>query len=147
MSLADVCAELGDVTRAGELYALMLPYAGMMVGPFLVTICQGAADRGLGTLATVLERWDEADKHFASAVRLEEACQAPPLLAFTLKCWGAMLLRRNRPGDHARARELLARAVSLAERFGMPEMARWVAEQAASVPSPAHVEEERATEH
>jgi DNA-binding winged helix-turn-helix (wHTH) protein len=147
MSLADVCAELGDVTRAGELYALMRPYSGMMVGPFLVTICQGAADRALGTLATVLRRWDEADQHFASAVRLEEACQAPPLLVFTLKCWGAMLVQRNRAGDVARAGELFARAVSLAERFGMPDMARRVAEQVASLPSSGPAEEEHATEH
>jgi DNA-binding winged helix-turn-helix (wHTH) protein/tetratricopeptide (TPR) repeat protein len=132
MSLADVCAELGDVARAEELYALMRPYSGMMVGPFLVTICQGAADRALGTLSTVLRRWDEANEHFASAVRLEEACQAPPLLAFTLQCWGAMLLQRNGPGDRDRARELLTRATSTAERFGMLELARRAEQLAAS---------------
>jgi hypothetical protein len=132
MSLADVCAELGDVARAEELYALMRSYSGMMVGPFLVTICQGAADRALGTLSTVLRRWDEANEHFASAVRLEEACQAPPLLAFTLQCWGAMLLQRNGPGDRDRARELLTRATSTAERFGMLELARRAEQLAAS---------------
>jgi hypothetical protein len=54
------------------------------------------------------------------------------LLAFTLQCWGAMLLQRNGPGDRDRARELLTRATSTAERFGMLELARRAEQLAAS---------------
>src|SRR5206468_1689780 len=85
MSLADACAELGDAERAEDLYAMMLPYTGMFAVPFLATICLGAVDRGLGTLAAVCRRWDEADTHFTSAAQLEEACKSPALLAVTLQ--------------------------------------------------------------
>jgi eukaryotic-like serine/threonine-protein kinase len=124
MHLAEVCADLGDVERAGELHSRMLPFAGMIAAPFIATACQGAVSRGLGVLASTLHRWDEAESHFIQARALEESFGAAPLIAHTLQRHGALLLAHGRSGDQDRGREMLGRATKIAERIGMRDLAR-----------------------
>jgi DNA-binding winged helix-turn-helix (wHTH) protein len=76
--LAEVCAlcERADLARAP--LELLRPYAGRvaMVGDFM---CLGLIARPLGSLAALLGRWDEAERHFAQASRHACALRAPIL--------------------------------------------------------------------
>jgi DNA-binding winged helix-turn-helix (wHTH) protein/tetratricopeptide (TPR) repeat protein len=117
--LADMCWELEDTGSAGMLYDLLLPYEDQVAAPFLATLCQGSVARGLGTLAALLRRADEAERHFASALATEEKLASPPLIALTLERYGAFLRGRGRSGDASRAVTLLERASRLAEGLGM----------------------------
>jgi DNA-binding winged helix-turn-helix (wHTH) protein len=117
MDLAECCGVLADAPLAAELYALMSPYTGMLAAPLIATICLGSIDRGLGILASVLERWDEAEAHFLKAVEIDE--RYPALLPLTLARYGSMLVARGRAGDDHRGKEMLGRATHLADRIGM----------------------------
>jgi tetratricopeptide (TPR) repeat protein len=119
LNLADMCWELNDTRCAGSLYDLLAPYEDQVATPWLATICQGTVAHGLGTLATLLGRSDEADRHFTRALAIEETLASPPLVAVTLERYGAFLLRRARTGDVNRAFALLERASKLAEGLGM----------------------------
>jgi DNA-binding SARP family transcriptional activator/tetratricopeptide (TPR) repeat protein len=117
--LAEVCGVLRDASRAGELYALLEPYAGRNVVVGRAATCNGSASRLLGILAAVREQWDLAEGHFSDALEMHVRMGTRPWQARTLVAWAEMLLARGAPGDAARARELLADAVELAEAVGM----------------------------
>ncbi len=55
----------------------------------------GAIARSLGQLATLLERWDDADRHFQDALDLNEKMGHRPALAQTRMNYGDMLVRRD----------------------------------------------------
>ena len=65
--LADVCARLRDLRRAGILYHLLLPHAGHNAH-FLILTCYGPISHYLGMLAATLSRYEEAEQHFRSAL-------------------------------------------------------------------------------
>jgi hypothetical protein len=88
-------------------------------------VCLGSVDRHLGMLATVLERWDDAEEHFEAALRVDTALRSPPLLAHTQYWYGSLLLRLPR-GDRRRAEGLLADAGATADRLGMAAIAAQV---------------------
>ena len=73
-------------------------------------------------LAAVLERWDDAERHFDKALAMNERIGARPWLVRTRRSYAQMLLDRDdpsRPGDRARAAELIAAGRGEAERLGM----------------------------
>jgi DNA-binding SARP family transcriptional activator len=118
--LADLCADLGDVPRAEQLYALLLPYAEVNVVIGLGVVCEGAATRYLGRLAAATGRRREAHRHFEQALKRNATLGAPACLARTeLEFAQALGLRRS-----ARARELLDSAASTAQELGLPALAR-----------------------
>ena len=88
--LARICARVGDVRRAEQLYELMRPYGGRIavVPPLVVLV--GTVDDGLGVLATVLERWDVAEQHFAAALGVATRMRGLPWQADIRHAWGAM---------------------------------------------------------
>jgi hypothetical protein len=45
-----------------------------------------------------------------------ERLQSPPLIAMTQNAWAAMLVDRDRPGDHDHARALANHSLEAAER-------------------------------
>ena len=81
--LGRAAAMVGDRERAAEIYGLLSPYADrtVMVGPSF--FCQGSVARGLGLLAGVLGRWDEAMAHFETALAVNRSMGAAPYVAFT----------------------------------------------------------------
>jgi tetratricopeptide (TPR) repeat protein len=106
--LARASARLDDQEVAEELYELLAPYrAELMVA---VTFWGGPVAHDLGLLATTLERYDEADGHFAHAAEAQEQIGATGTLIHTRLQWARMLLRRGRHGDSERARSLLEAA-------------------------------------
>jgi hypothetical protein len=121
--LAEVCGELGDGARAEGLYSLLEPYAGRNVLVGRAATCNGSASRLLGILAGSMRAWELAEGHFIDAMTMHEHMDARPWTARTQLAYAEMLLARRRRGDGARARELLADAVSKADALGMAVVA------------------------
>jgi DNA-binding SARP family transcriptional activator/tetratricopeptide (TPR) repeat protein len=116
--LADVAGFLGDRERGATLYRLLLPYADhVAVGaPELST---GSVSRGLGALATMLSRWEKAERHFEGALALNAKIGARPWVARTQHEYARMLLARRRPADREKAEDLLADSRATARTLGM----------------------------
>jgi hypothetical protein len=121
--LADVCAIVEDQDAAGGLHALLAPYEGLYtVAPVEATF--GSVARALGVLASVLERFDAAERHFALAIETERKMKARPWRAHAQHNFAALLLRRGAAGDHERALALLDEARDIYRELGMKS---WVA--------------------
>jgi tetratricopeptide (TPR) repeat protein len=116
--LADVCTFLGDRARADTLYRILFPFAGrnVVIG---LAVCYGALSRYLGALATTLERWDEAARHFEDALAMNARMDARPWLAHTQEQYATMLLARHQSGDRDKAAALLDAALATARELGM----------------------------
>ncbi len=84
----------------------------------------GSVAHFAGAVAGTLGRFDEADELFAEAVRAEVKAGAITCLARTRLDWAAMLVVRDAPEDHDRARHLLANVISAAETIGLPVVER-----------------------
>lgn len=117
--LSDVCVYLGDRDRSQAALALLSPFAhlnAIAAGE----ICLGSVARYTGRLATLLERHDEAEAHFATALEMNSRMGALPALADTQTDYAELLLRRGSRGDGERARTLLEEAGATFASLGMP---------------------------
>jgi class 3 adenylate cyclase/tetratricopeptide (TPR) repeat protein len=121
---ADSCSRLGLIDRAGELYELLQPFPGQVAA---ATFIYGPTDWALGTLATILDRHEQAEDHFAAAAELDERLGAPLLLARTRTAWARTLIARGRSVDIERAEQMLGQAEEVAARFGAGLVSREVA--------------------
>ena len=127
--LAETCALLGDNESAAPLYELLLPYGAMNA----VAVPEFAVDstsRPLGILATLQDRFEEAERHFEEALRMNERMAARPSVAHTQEDHGRMLLQRNADGDRERAGKLLSLALANYRELGMQSHAAKVAKLA-----------------
>jgi len=120
--LAEVCASLGDESRAAWLYESMLPYAelNVLVG---LDFYLGASGRYLGQLAVAMSQWDVAEAHFEHALRLDERTGATTWLAHSRYQYGRMLRLRGRSADRERAETLIQQALATARALGMNGLA------------------------
>ncbi len=82
----------------------------------------GSVDYYLGLLATLLEDWDLADRHFNDALRVHTEWETPPYIAHTLYAWANLLVQRGKPGDPERAYQLLQKAGNIASELGMNQV-------------------------
>jgi hypothetical protein len=82
----------------------------------------GSLARGLGTLATTLHRFDEAERHFEVAIETERRMRARPWLAHAQHDL-ATLLARGAADDRERAHALLEEAAGTYRELGMPTWA------------------------
>jgi class 3 adenylate cyclase/tetratricopeptide (TPR) repeat protein len=123
---SEVCFRLHLVDRVLELYQLLAPFSRRLasIGP----IAYGSISSALGTLATALERYEEAEDHFAAAAEMEERLGAPLLLARTHAGWARALIARGWPEELERAQQLLDQAEEVAGRLGGGLITREVAE-------------------
>jgi hypothetical protein len=85
--------------------------------------CVGAADRYLALLDSAIGRTDDAVSELEAALELEARYPAPPLIARTQYWYGRTLFQRDRPGDVARARELVTSSSQIASGLGMTDLA------------------------
>ena len=122
--LAEICAFLGDAQRAGVLYELLLPYVGRSVVIGNALGCTGAVDRNLGLLAATRGHWDEATRHFESALAMNAQMGAPLFVARTRYEYARMLIARGNAGDQAKASGLLAEALATAQTLGMNSLSQ-----------------------
>jgi len=119
---AEICAGVGDREHAVTLRSLLLPYRDLL--GYTGGGATGAVAHHLGLLATVLERLEEADAHFAAAASCHEQIPAPAWLARTRLEWAGMLLARRNPGDAEQAGELLDQALATARSLGLANVER-----------------------
>jgi tetratricopeptide (TPR) repeat protein len=117
--LAEVCARLKDAQRAPALYQLLLPHADRMAVIGDTVACNGSVARYLALLARTMGDWDVAERHFRAALDMNERMGARPFVAHTAQEFAEMLLERSGPGDRARAKELLDRALDEARTLGL----------------------------
>jgi tetratricopeptide (TPR) repeat protein len=117
--LADVCCYLADQPRADLLYEMLLPLADKCIAIGLGWVCTGSASNPLGKLATLLGRFDDAERHFVDAITMNRKLRAPTWVADAQLGYARMLLARASPGDRERARELLTPALATARECGM----------------------------
>jgi hypothetical protein len=109
---AEASAATNHQRAAAAMYALLAPDpdAHLVTGLWYL----GSAERYLALLADTLDRPDEADARFATAVTAHERMKTPPWLARTLLDWADHKLAR---GDTSTARELAKRATSVIGRL------------------------------
>ena len=118
LMLADAALPGQHVASAGRLYELLLPSEQRFVfigGQGIV----GSADRSLGNLAGLLERFDDAERHFEQALELETRFGACGWLPRTQSDYARVLLVRNAPGDRERALGLLDEAMTGSQELGL----------------------------
>lgn len=119
--MADACAEAEHRSPAQPVYDALLPYAS---GSAALTsaVALGSVARALGRLATLLELWDEAERHYKTAIEANERMGFAAWVSWTRLHYGDMLLRRNAPGDREHALQLLQQALDAAQEFGMAKV-------------------------
>ena len=105
--LAEVAAATGAREHAAVLYELLSPHAGRLLSVLLGLACIGGADRYLGMLSTLLERWDQAEAHFERSRAVEQRVRGRALLPRTRYWEARFLVARNRSGDNDAAHVLL----------------------------------------
>jgi class 3 adenylate cyclase/tetratricopeptide (TPR) repeat protein len=128
---AMVYSRLRILDRADELYELLAPFSGQLAAN--VTSVWGAVAWVLGMLAATLERYEQAEEHFAAAAEVEERLGAPLLLARTRACWARALIARGRAADRDRAQTMLEQAGETAERLSAGGIAHEVEESRAAL--------------
>lgn len=119
-ALAETCARLGDAERAPLLYEMLRPYADLLVAHQHMRVYMGSVEYPLARLSQVAGELDRARAHFEAGLAAGERIGAVP---FTIRCalaYAELLVGGEAPAsaDRARAREVLARAESLAEAMG-----------------------------
>src|SRR5262249_55421887 len=117
VNLSEVVSDLDDRSAAEVLYARLRPISAQVLAPILG--CSGSFSLWCGMLAACLDRWDDAERHFADALAMNERLGARPYAVRARRAWAAMLLDRGVPDDTARARELIATGLAEAGTLGM----------------------------
>ena len=87
-------------------------------------VCLGSASLYLALLAAVASRWDEADSHFQTALRVNDRLGAAAFLARTRYEHARMLIRRGQAADRDKALQLLDQVVAAARTLGLAGVAR-----------------------
>jgi tetratricopeptide (TPR) repeat protein len=136
--MVDVCIFLADRARAETLYRILLPFDGANVVVGSGIGCYGAMSRYLGALASTLERWDDAERHFEDALAMNARMEARTWLAHTQEQYASMLLARHESGDRDKAALLLEQALDTTRELGMRALEERVAAAIARMKSDLH---------
>ena len=132
-SLADACVIVADHRHARRLYELLRPFANRNA----VALTQqplGPVALRLANLASLLERWDDAERHFEVALARCDLLGARAMRARVLVDYGRALLARRGDGDEERAAGLLEDARRLSEDLDLPGVLRRVGGLALEAP-------------
>jgi hypothetical protein len=119
VTLSQAVCDLRDTVAAPVLYERLHPLAGQVDVLAGVLACGGSYSLHCGMLAACLGRWEDAQRHFADALTMNERLGARPYVVRTRRAWATMCLDRGGRGDVARARELIAAGCAEAEQLGM----------------------------
>jgi tetratricopeptide (TPR) repeat protein len=130
--LAQACVLIRDEQRASQAYEQLRPFADRNAIS-VSTLPFGPVAMRLGMLATLLERWEEAERSFNLALERCDTMGARGIEARVLVEYGAMLRARGRGSDPERADTLLERATTLCRELDLPG----IAERAAALARPA----------
>ena len=111
-SACERCVAERDAAGAERLYRLLSGFAGGGDERAGGAFWWGAAAHYLGTLASVLARWDAAAAHFEEALRAGAAAGAVLEIRRTQLAYIRLLLARGAPGDDGKAEHLLAELIA-----------------------------------
>jgi len=117
VNLSEAVSDLHDRSAAAVLYERLRPLSAQVLAP--IVGCSGSFSLWCGMLAACLDRWDDAECHFADALVMNERLGARPYAVRTRRAWAAMLLDRGAAGDSVRAQELIAAGLAEARTLGM----------------------------
>lgn len=121
--LAETYYALGDAAHAQVLYEHLLPYAEYNAITTATDFAGGSVSYYLGLLAATMSRWDDAERHFEDALRMNEERGIRPYAAYTRHAYAKMLVQRDGPGDREQALDLVDQALNAAEAMGMAHLA------------------------
>jgi tetratricopeptide (TPR) repeat protein len=117
-SLSTMAVLLADRQRAAQIYDLLRPYADLVFVHDLLRSVNGTVASALGSLAALLGRYEEGERHFQSAHAKETAMGG--MTAFMDRPgYARLLLLRDGPGDRARAAALLTEVRQQMSRSGI----------------------------
>jgi DNA-binding winged helix-turn-helix (wHTH) protein len=122
--IATTAILLEQRAHAEHVYALLAPYPEHNTPDQLGYDC-GSASRYLASLADHLDRHDQVEAHFETALAMNRRMNRGAQVARTCRDYASWLIRK-RPDARARAHALRAEAISIAGRLGM----QWLAERA-----------------
>jgi DNA-binding CsgD family transcriptional regulator len=120
--LAQACVLTKDEAHADVLYELISPWTGRNLVAGSMIVCYGPADRYLGMLGALRNKWETAARHFETAIDMSRRQGASPWLALAQHDYAVMLLERGLEGDEQRVRALATSALALAQRLGMQQL-------------------------
>ena len=115
-SYAKATVTCRDTNIGAALFDRLAPFADQV--PTNILNASDPISYILGSLATILGRYDQAEVYFASAAEFNERAGAKFFAANTNLAWGKMLAERAAPGDVERARHLLSMARTAAVAYG-----------------------------
>jgi tetratricopeptide (TPR) repeat protein len=121
-TLAEVAVLLDDAARAQSLYTLLLPYADRCVVSF-AGMCHGSVSRSLGLLATTLSRYDDGERHYEQALKMNAQIRSPLWTAHAQHDYARMLLARGQTNDNHTALKLFEQSLATAEKLGLKALA------------------------
>jgi hypothetical protein len=111
---------LGEHSRAGDLYPVMAECIERTAVVCLIYFDGRLLQRAAGIAAHSAGRFDDAERHFRTALRQAADLPHLPEQAHTNRFYARMLIDRDSPGDRTEAARLAARAGELYRRMGMP---------------------------
>jgi len=114
--LADCAADMGRDDAAALLYEKFSPYVGRFM--FVGSLDEGAVARPLGRLATLLGRFDDAERHLLDALEMHERIPAPYWTARTRLDLAELFVTRQGATDSEAAHDLLQEVERSAESYG-----------------------------
>jgi tetratricopeptide (TPR) repeat protein len=133
--MADACVLVENAALAAPIYEELLALEGQNLVIGSAVMCYGAADRTLGALATVMERWDDAERHLQNALALNRRLGSPTWIAHTLY-EHARLARRRYPEDPDAGRERASEALDIARTIGLCGLVTRIESLTTSLPDP-----------
>ena len=126
-AMARVAAAVADLEAAQTIFEAIAPFANRqsIAGP--VGGYMGPIALNVGRLASLLERWDDAEAFLRQALASSAAVGSPPYDAIARWELARLLRRRSRRKDRSEASALLEQALATAKRLGMRPLEEWAA--------------------
>ncbi|MGH7818667.1 MAG: tetratricopeptide repeat protein, partial [Candidatus Binatia bacterium] len=116
--LAEIAFLFDGERPRNALYDYLLPYADrcVMAGALF---CTGSVSRPLGVLASLMGRFEDAEKHFEAALEMNTRIRSRVWVAHTEHDYARMLVARGAAGDREKAAGLLESALATTRETGM----------------------------
>jgi hypothetical protein len=115
-SVTVACAAAGNAALAAEAYELLAPHVGHVDGD--LATWNGPVARSLALLAAVIDRPDNAVRHYESAIEMCRRMGTLPWLAYRQFELGSVLRARGRANDPRPASALFDQSLDAARRMG-----------------------------
>ncbi len=132
--LAEVVAELSEISRVGELYEALLPFASRLVTIGLGVTCWGTVDRALALLAAASGDVPGALVHYRRGIELAGRAEAHAWLA-EMQWELAELLRAS---DRAEAVRLASEATATGRALQLHGIEGMASQVLATLDAPSH---------